>query len=523
MRLILPLIAAGMTLGLAACGNSSNEATASPAQAATGEVEGVSYDVLLSAELDGEDISFTVHEPDTLVNGASYPLVLHSHGYGGARQAARPSGGLLSDLLANGYGVLSVDERGHNQAGGTIRILDPTKEGQDWLQILDWAEAELAWLAYDDGNPIIGATGGSYGGGFQHLVYALDAKHRLDAIAPDITWHDLRYSLFSGGVFKSMWATLLSAVGNNPAANNRQDAEVNEGLTQGQTTNNLDDDKLALLYQNSLRSHCEGNNATTAPGGLQPIDAFITQSHLDTLFNFNDAYHNFECLRALGGDVRLFTKATGHGLDNGDGGQNCGALERDAATLAWFDEKLKGRVGAADSIPQICLNLGSEGADAVTPTTITVGGSSFAIDQQTITVGEGNPNIVYVPLYTAPADGDVLAGIPTIQLTLADPITGAENPALDPILFIGLGLQAAGGSAPTSSLMNQVRPFRGYGQFDEELVGVMTRMSEGDQIVLMLHASHSQQYPGSGSLTPATLLVDANVALPLLGPTPPTP
>lgn len=523
MRHLQILVLAAMAMCLSACDNSASNPASAPSQAAAGSVEGVTYDVLLSADLDGEDISFTVHEPATLVAGAAYPLVLHSHGYGGARQAARPTSGLLADLLANGYGVLSVDERGHNQAGGTIRILDPNKEGQDWLQILDWAEAELAWLAYADGNPIIGATGGSYGGGFQHMVYAIDPQHRLDAIAPDITWHDLRYSLFSGGVFKSMWATLLSAVGNNPAANNRQDAEVNEGLAQGQATNSLDDDKLALLYQNSLRSHCEGNNATTAPGGLQPIDAFITQSHLDTLFNFNDAYHNYECLRALGGDVRLFTKATGHGLDNGDGGQNCGALERDAATLAWFDEKLKGRSGAADAVPSICLNLGKTGADAITPTQITVGGATVVIDQQTITVGEGNPNIVTVPLYTAPAGGDVLAGIPTIDMTIADAVLGGANPALDPILFVGLGLQAAGAGAPTAPLMNQIRPFRGYGDYSDELVGVMTRMNEGDQIVLMLHASHTQQYPGSGSIAAATITVDASVALPLLGSTPSAP
>ena len=514
-----------LALFIAACSNSDDNSSSAPppAQAETPTIEGQTYDMVLTSDLDGEDIAITVHEPDTMIEGATYPLVFHSHGYGGARQASRPTSGLLADLLANGYGVLSLDERGHNESGGTIRILDPNKEGQDWLQVLDWSEANLPWLAYENGNPIMGATGGSYGGGFQHLIFALDSKQRLDAIAPDITWHDLRYSLFSGGVFKSMWASLLSGLGNNPAANNRQDQEVNEGLAQGQGTNSLDDDKLALLYQNSLRSHCEGNNATTAPGGLPPIDAFITQSHLDTLFNFNDAYHNFECLKALGGDVRLFTKSAGHGLDNGDGGQNCGAISRDAATLAWFDEKLKGRPGAASMIPGICLNLGKTGADAIVVDAVQVGGTAATIDQQTITVAEGNPNIISVPVYTAPAGGDIIAGIPTIELSITDPLTGADNPALDPILFIGIGLQAAGGGAPTAALMNQIRPFRGYGDFNEELIGVMQRMAEGDQLVLMIHASHAQQYPGSGAVTAATVNVDATVHLPMIGPDHPAP
>ncbi len=131
-----------------------------------------------------------------------------------------------------------------------------------------------------------------------------------------------------------------------------------------------------------------------------------------------------------------------------------------------------------------------------------------------------------VTLYTAPAGGDVLAGIPSIELSISDPVTGAENPLFDPILFIGLGVQRAGGAPPTAPLMNQVRPFRGYGPFDSaetfdnELVGVMERLNEGDQVVLMLFPSFPAQYASSASAVPATINVDATVGLPLLGTAP---
>ncbi len=481
---------------------------------------GETYDVMLASELDGENIAFTVHEPNELSAGQAYPLILHSHGYSGSRQASRPTEGHLARLLENGYGILSLDERGNGESGGTVRILDPNFEGQDWLQVLDWSEENLPWMAYRDGNPVMGATGGSYGGGYQLMIYAIDPQHRLDAIVPDITWHDLRYSLYSGEVFKTTWATLLSAAGTAPP--NTQDQIIQEGLAEGLATNNLSQDKLGLLYQNSLRSHCEGANAVTAAGGLTPIDALITQSHLDTLFNFNDAYGNFRCLSEQGGDVRLLTKAAGHGIDSGDGGSNCGRIDRGDAELAWFDEKLKGLSNAASFVPRICLNLGNEGDDAVVLNAITVGGSAQTpIDQQTLTLSAASLDVLSVPLYTAPAGGMVLAGIPTVDMTVLDAVLG-EAGVLDPILFAAIGYAPAGSSSFTA-LQNQVAPVRGYGQHQQDLIGVMQRLNEGDQLALMLHPSHAEQYATSSSKVPVTVMVDATVSLPLLPPNLPAP
>uniref|UniRef100_UPI0035693D81 CocE/NonD family hydrolase n=1 Tax=Spongiibacter sp. TaxID=2024860 RepID=UPI0035693D81 len=473
--------------------------------------DGISYNVNLSSDVDGANIAFTLHQPTQLSSKKTYPLILHSHGYSGSRQASRPSGGLLKSLLDSGFYVLSLDERGHGESGGTIRILDPDLEGKDWLQVLDWAEENLSQLAYADNgptpatemnNPLIGAVGGSYGGGFQHLIYAIDDKHRLDAIAPDITWHDLRYSLYSGNVFKTFWAGVLSAGGNLAG---EQDDEVNEGLKTGLTENTLAEDKLALLYRHSLASHCNNQNDTTADGSLRPIDAFLTQSHMDTLFNFNDAYYNFNCLKELGGDVRLFTKAKGHGINSGDGQSVCGRLDANTVTVNWYREKLKFEDGAADEIPKVCLNLGSTGADGIALSEVPYGGTTIAISSplQPIIAHEANQVPTVIPLYTALDNGEVIAGVPTISLSMTAYEEQPEQSISEPILFVGLGIIPTANEAHIASpppppflpLMNQVTPFRGFGEYQRDLVGVMNRLQAGDQLAQLVYGSYPSQYP----------------------------
>lgn len=511
------LAAALLALSLSACGSSGGGSSTLSEGTPGTAVDGKSTDVVLVSNLDGEDIAITVHEPTQIASGGRYPLILHSHGYGGSRQSARPTEGLLKNLLDQGYGVLSIDERGHGDSGGTIRILDPEKEGKDLLQILDWAEANLPWLAYRDGNLLLGAVGGSYGGGYQHLIYAIDPKHRLDAIAPEITWHDLRYSLSSGpdtNVFKSYWGTLLSAGGNIAGDGLTQDAEVNTGLVQGLTMGTLPEDKLALLYKHSLASYCNNENPL---GSLTRIDALYWQSARDTLFNLNDAWHNVQCVGAKGGDVRLLVKAPGH---DGGGSEQCGALNKDRSILAWYDEKLKGISGADNYIPKFCFHLGDDGDDGVVVDRFPVGGQSFELPAQTVLAQTGSPQAASVVLTTIGAGGAVLAGIPTATLTLEDP---SGLGVLDPVLFVALAKRSPGANADTLLMGNQVRPVRGYGSHELELVGVSARLAEGDELRLVIQASNSGRYPGMGSRTPAPAGISGSIRVPLLSATLPAP
>lgn len=488
---------------------------------------GQSTDYVIASNEDGEDISFTVHEPDQLIPGQTYPLVLEGHGYGGSKVSASNRGsGRLYDLLAAGYGVLSIDQRGFGASGGTVRLFDPLFEGRDLIQLLDWAETNLDWVMYRDNNLVLGAIGGSYGGGYQHAVHALDPKKRIDALAPEITWHDLRYSLFSGNVFKSYWATLLSGGGNGQG---NQDQQVNQGLAEGLSQNNLSQENLDLLYSHSFISHCESNNIYThdvydqfqEQQDLEPVPALYWQSTGDTLFNMNEMYDNVKCLRALGADVRALTKVNGH---DGGSGHQCGELERQQSIHDWFDEKLKGETGKADYIPQNCFTL--SGTDGVVTETLPEGEvGPFDIGTQSIVASSSSNQTNAILLTSAGADGAVLAGLPTVQLTVADSTPGATESG-DPILFLGIGVRDAGGTGqPTLVMTNQVRPIRGYGEHNIELVGLNIRLEANQEVHLVIYAGFNSRYPNSGSTAPAPVTVTGTVSVPLLAhdlPAPPS-
>src|SRR3546814_16308461 len=72
-----------------------------------------------------------------------------------------------------------------------------------------WAENLEGLRRRNNGEMMVGSYGGSYGGMYQVLLYAVDPKHRLRVLAPDLTPHDLTYSLDPHGVVKSGWRLAL--------------------------------------------------------------------------------------------------------------------------------------------------------------------------------------------------------------------------------------------------------------------------------------------------------------------------
>ncbi len=298
--------------------------------------------ILTSAS--GKDISFEVIEPKVINCTVGNPLMLHGHGFGGSR-TIDPAGSFLERLQNNGYAVISIDQRGFGESTGTVRVMDPNFEGQDLLQILDWVEKHLDYLAQDttdktNYNLVAGSTGGSYGGMYQMLIHNMDPKHRLDVLTPDITPHDLRYSLNPGNAVKSAWVALLSAGGEAGASEKLVgglDPVIKETLVRGVATNSIHAGALPFFYYHSVRyftdakpaseqtpmdflgaplysglSYDSGLNYDVPATKPQPVSILFTQGIRDTLFNFNDGWDNFKAYRALGGDVRLFTHETGH-------------------------------------------------------------------------------------------------------------------------------------------------------------------------------------------------------------------
>ncbi|MEO6509744.1 MAG: CocE/NonD family hydrolase, partial [Nocardioides sp.] len=157
-------------------------------------------------------ICYTLFRPAYATRKHPVPVIMHSHGWGGSRTKDAAS---FQQWLKGGYAVLSFDQRGFGESGGTAQVENPDVEGHDVRSLVDLL-ASKRWVKQDGpGDPRLGAIGGSYGGGYQFLgaFEEMRAKGKpvFDALAPEITWNDLNSSLAPQGVVRTEWALALSA------------------------------------------------------------------------------------------------------------------------------------------------------------------------------------------------------------------------------------------------------------------------------------------------------------------------
>ncbi|SFM11232.1 alpha/beta hydrolase family protein [Marinobacter zhejiangensis] len=555
---------------------------------------GQHYRVEMPSRVDGAAIVFEVFEPVQIDCQNKHPLILQGHGFSGSRSTEAGNDPLspIQPLLDAGYAVISIDQRGHGESGGTVRVMDPDYAGEDLVQIVDWAEANLDFLKYRQNNLLLGAVGGSYGGGFQYLLYNVDPDQRMDAMVPQITWHDLTYSLNPGDTTKNYWLLFLSLMG-DAGSGGSMDPLLRSSILDGLLQNRFPEPMLDFVHYHSpsyffdnerelevldsgntqsyLLDPITGQIPLTADGryiiktprtNQYPVDVLMFQGMRDSLFPFNEAYENYLSMKDAGGDVRLLTYPFGHhylapsaGLiqetlenlgfygsvlpefpEQGLGGlANCGSINVNAATVAWFNEKLLGQGNADDVITsgqQICYTLAP--GDSVTAPDVTVGGESFDITTPVLgtpvpVLLGANPIPVMVPLTSVTEDG-VIAGIPTATLTMGTGVAELDALCLDesdPILhlgtcdammFVGVGIIRNGFAVP-ELIDEQVMPVRGFGEHNVELVGIAERLSAGDQLVLMLYGQHPT-FVGAFSrdLTSWLVQVSGQVSLPLLSP-----
>ena len=552
-----------------------------PPSPATGESRaGQSYSIYIEVPTSGDVLAFTVFEPAEMTGGEKYPLVLYGHG-GGEQRVTNASSPATANqpinnpqqYIENGYGVISMDQRGHGESSGTIRLLDPDFEGLALLAMLDWAEAKLDWLAYGPGvdgsdphNLMLGAIGASYGGGFQMLIHDIDPKHRLDAIIPEATWYDVGQAIAPNGVIKSLWSLFLFgrlSFASNELGPSQVDPYAQELLTQGLLSNQFSQEQRDFLRYHSNAYFCEGAPVATNGGPntapLFPpqrpgkINALFMQGMRDTLFNFNETYANYDCYRKLGGDVRLHSYQFGHNATpvvpdpgarpipiNPDPNEftppleaydnHCGSLSGHEAGLAFFDEHLKGIKDAAAIIPQqACLSLSYD--DGVLVDEVTTGHAGTQVEIPATNVIAGIPDLpIVVDLgISAGPDGDVLAGIPRLEVDIASTAAGVPG---EPILFAGIGIKAAALPGLPAPLVwdladNQIMPMRGLGRHEIDLAGIGERLQPGDQLALLLYGGHNQYAATSSvNLSQPTLMpvtVAGTLWVPLLGPLPSAP
>lgn len=480
------------------------------------------------------DIAATVYKPAGASSNDPVPMILHSHGWGGSRTS---SDGAFQAELDAGFGVLSFDQRGHGDTGGTAYVQEPEIEGQDVIAVLDYVEG-LDWVRRTSTNddpaddPMVFAMGRSYGGGYQVVgaftELAEKGYTRFDALAPQITWYDLPESLAPEAVPRTTWNTALYAAGAGMVPQ-----YVHEAFAYSAATGEWPDGEPSGEPDLDSRFHGNGSVGFVEDGHRLDVPVLFGQGLSDNLFNLNQAWKNFE--RALSADARDQSAVVGynggHALPNavplGDdsfGGVVSGPATYEEDRLAFF-EAIRDGTGDARSVVgspyELTTASGDRRVDVDTLDDRTpmggvdlsvygdgAGGLSVAnTDTAASTTGVGAP--VHLPLAAGPL---TVAGVPNLSATVT--ALGVNQR-----LFAGLsvGRSPATAQVVQNNLLplHEPEPVTGAAR-TIELPGVAVDVEEDEQLYLTLSAV-SDMYVGHGSTrTPGTVVLeDLSVGVPL--------
>ncbi|MGW3203321.1 CocE/NonD family hydrolase [Streptomyces sp. NPDC001135] len=265
--------------------------------------------------VDGVRLDTSFFTPAT---AGRHPAVLLAHGFGGSKDDLREQ---AEDLARDGYAVLTWSARGFGRSTGRIGLNDPKGEVADVSRLVDWL-AERPQVQLDHpGDPRVGMAGGSYGGAISLLAAGYD--HRVDAIAPAITYWDLADALFPNGVFKKLWAGVFFNTGGGCARFEPALCRMYDRVAESGTP---DAAARELLQARS----------PSAVGSRIKVPTLLIQGQTDSLFTLAQSDAAEKAIRANGAPVDVDWIAGGH--DGGDMESGRGQ----ARVRAWFDRYLKG-------------------------------------------------------------------------------------------------------------------------------------------------------------------------------------
>ena len=476
------------------------------------------------------------------------PVIFHSHGWGGARATA--VSGEVQAFLDAGFGVVSIDQRGHGESTGEANVEDPNYEGQDIKRIIDYTAA-LDWVQKDldangneiAGDPVLGAIGGSYGGGYQTMgaltevletsTLGADGKAtevgdtRFNALAPEITWFDLPESLAPQSVPRTAWTSALYAVGaqNLPMY-------VHQAFAFGAATGMWPDGTVAQV-PNLEQEFGEHSPRWFVDRGMQlDIPVIVRQGSSDNLFNLNQGIHNFEqTLTPAARAQSIFVAFNGgHNLPSAMPlGYPVGAplSAEDACSGNWTQKRIdffRAAFSGGDTRAVYPNHYNLTTADGECIGSDTLGApKTFQIDPAALG-GWGTPTgPAGAPVHYKLIDGPVtVAGIPTL--------TGELWNTLDARAFFGLSIGTVAGPGPIGAdpqlIQNNMMPVRelmphdpevvGAADVDVELPGVVVEVPAGKSLFLTISPFSDMSF-GHGSRAPGLMVIsDLQVHVPLL-------
>ncbi|MFI6351913.1 CocE/NonD family hydrolase [Streptomyces sp. NPDC050743] len=265
--------------------------------------------------VDGVRLDTSFFTPAT---AGRHPAVLLAHGFGGSKNDMRQQ---AEDLAREGYAVLTWSARGFGRSTGKIGLNDPEGEVADVSRLVDWLAKRPEVRLDKPGDPRVGMAGGSYGGAISLLAAGYD--HRVDAIAPAITYWNLADALFPNGVFKKLWAGVFVNTGGGCARFEPALCRMYDRVAESGTP---DAAARQILQERS----------PSAVGSRIKVPTLLLQGQTDSLFTLAQSDAAQKAIRANGAPVDVDWIAGGH--DGGD--METGRVQ--ARVRAWFDRYLKG-------------------------------------------------------------------------------------------------------------------------------------------------------------------------------------
>ena len=244
---------------------------------------------------DGIHITTHFYPAAGLAEGETAPTILIGHGWGGTGAA---EDGTPAPFIEDGYNVVTWDARGFGTSEGIVMIDHPKFEAKDVSALIDFiAERPQAQLD-GPGDPRVGMSGGSYGGGIQFITAARDK--RVDVIAPTIPWHNLMESLYPHQAVKAGWDLALVGAGIPTATvpqgvfdptglpdQGGQSPQFYNAVVGGLSSGAIPDSEIAWFEEHG-------------PDFLLKkldIPILIAQGTVDTLFDLNQGHRNYVALK----------------------------------------------------------------------------------------------------------------------------------------------------------------------------------------------------------------------------------
>ncbi|MFD7811802.1 CocE/NonD family hydrolase [Streptomyces sp. NPDC059785] len=317
-----------------------------------------------------------LYRPDGVDRAHPAPAVLATNGFGGSKSDGSTDA-IGKAFAARGYVGLVYSGLGFGRSGCPISLDDPRIDGAAASRLVDFLAGERAaddgtragFVTQDgEGDPRVGMIGGSYGGAIQLATAAVD--HRVDALVPMITWHDLAYALDPNddtaaartvpGAFKWQWTNgfYLLGEGQTLLAPSLDPSRINSltclhFVTDAcETVRTLNSGSYPAARTKALLDYARGVSPVSYLSEVR-TPTLLVQGQADSLFNLNEATATYRTLTARGVPAKLIWQSWGHsgGMTDPAAGEldlSQGNLETSYVgrrILAWFDRYLHRRTG----------------------------------------------------------------------------------------------------------------------------------------------------------------------------------